>query len=337
MERKTLIWTIVFVASGLFLILRANIGEGMGKIYVREIPQEFVNVADPDAAEPEWIQVGSDAAEDHDLSDTVRYPSDERIRWTTTEQVDPKVFYVAQEDNKQQTAIKLSFWRTFGLWLAAFFTLAIFSFLWRDNPAYKIAEAVVVGVSAAYWMVVAFHTTLLPNLMGKIWPAWIQSWAMPGLKEDRNLLYLVPLVLGVMLLWRLMPKGGWISRWPLAFFIGVFCGLRLMGYMHADFLMQIRSAIVPLGMFGSDGFDFWESLRSFFLVGGLLVCLVYFFFSFEHKGFVGKTARVGIWVLMITFGAGFGYTVMGRIALLAIRLEFIFDDWLWLIDPTGQR
>ena len=41
--------------------------------------------------------------------------------------------------------------------------------------------------------------------------------------------------------------------------------------------------------------------------------------------------------MMITFGAAFGYTVMGRIALLAIRLEFLFDDWLWLIDPTGKR
>jgi hypothetical protein len=52
---------------------------------------------------------------------------------------------------------------------------------------------------------------------------------------------------------------------------------------------------------------------------------------------VGKTAKAGIWVLMITFGAAFGYTVMGRIALLAIRLEFLFDDWLWLIDPTDKR
>ena len=69
----------------------------------------------------------------------------------------------------------------------------------------------------------------------------------------------------------------------------------------------------------------------------VLCCLVYFFFSFEHKGVVGKVARVGIWVLMITFGAAFGYTVMGRIALLAIRLEFLVNDWLWLIDPTRQR
>jgi hypothetical protein len=57
------------------------------------------------------------------------------------------------------------------------------------------------------------------------------------------------------------------------------------------------------------------------LVGVLGV--VYFFFSIEHKGIVGKTARLGIWFLMITFGAAFGYTVMGRIALLAIRIEFL--------------
>ena len=48
-------------------------------------------------------------------------------------------------------------------------------------------------------------------------------------------------------------------------------------------------------------------------------------------------ARVGIWYLMITFGAAFGFTVMGRIALLAARVEFLFDDWLWLIDPNHLR
>jgi hypothetical protein len=78
-------------------------------------------------------------------------------------------------------------------------------------------------------------------------------------------------------------------------------------------------------------------VRMLTIVIGVLCGLVYFFFSIEHKGFVGKTARVGIWFLMVTFGAAFGYTVMGRIALLAIRLEFLMDDWLWLIDPTLKR
>ena len=66
------------------------------------------------------------------------------------------------------------------------------------------------------------------------------------------------------------------------------------------------------------------------LIVGVLSVLVYFYFSKEHTGLFGKITRVGIWTLMITFGAGFGYTVMGRIALLVGRLEFIFVDWLKL-------
>ena len=69
------------------------------------------------------------------------------------------------------------------------------------------------------------------------------------------------------------------------------------------------------------------------VIVSILTCLVYFFFSFEHTGVVGGTARVGIWVLMITFGAGFGMTVMGRIALISDRFSFLFYDWLWLPKP----
>ena len=69
-----------------------------------------------------------------------------------------------------------------------------------------------------------------------------------------------------------------------------------------------------------------------------MACLTYFFFSIEHKGVVGRTAKVGIWVLMITFGAGFAYTVMGRITLLTQRIEFLFGDWLRLINgPAVPR
>ena len=234
---------------------------------------------------------------------------------------------------------RFSLSRTIGTWVAALMTLAVFSFLYRDNPLYKLAESTVVGVSAAYWMVVAFWSTLIPNLFGVLFPEWIQSWAQPGLSPVRVefwQLSIIPLILGGMLLWRLMPSGGWISRWPLAFIIGATAGIRLIGFLQADFISQINNSIMPLIVF-EDGFQFWQSVRNVIVVLSILACLVYFFFSIEHKGAVGQVSRVGIWVLMITFGAAFGYTVMGRIALLAIRFEFLFDEWLWLIDPTGQR
>ncbi len=308
MKRETVIWTALFVVGGLFLIGRVIFSEhGMGKAYVRA------------------VEVNADAP-------------DPSHRWTRYDNATPGQYHEAVAADPAQSEYRFSPSRTVGIWVAALFTLTIMSFLYRDNPMYKIAESVIVGVSAGYWMVVGFWTTLVPNLLGKLLPAWIKSWAMPGLDAQQELSYLVPLILGLMLLSRLAPKGAWISRWPLAFIIGTTAGIRLIGFLHADFLGQIRNTIMTVWVTDAGGaFDFWGSLSNAIIVVGVLSAIVYFFFSVEHKGLIGKTARLGIFFLMITFGAAFGYTVMGRIALLAIRLEFLLDDWLWLIDPAMKR
>lgn len=68
--------------------------------------------------------------------------------------------------------------------------------------------------------------------------------------------------------------------------------------------------------------DVWifGTLSKLLLLLGLLAGLVYFYFSIEQKGPVGKVSRFGIWVLMIGFGASFGYTVQGRISLAIGRV-----------------
>jgi hypothetical protein len=308
MKRETLISTSLLVLGALFLAGRIFLTEhGMGKAYVRAVeikPKEVVT----------------------------------DVSWTKYENATQRQYHESVDQDPDQTQFQFSLSRTIGIWVAAFFTLFIFSFLYRDNPFYKIAESVVVGVSAAYWMVVGFWTTIVPNLLGKLAPEWINSWAMPGLDTKAEYIYLVPLIMGIMLIWRLAPKGGWISRWPLAFIIGTTAGIRLIGFIHADFLGQIRNTIMSLAVYSPEtGFNVWDSIKNIIIVIGVLTTIVYFFFSIEHEGFVGQTAKVGIWFLMITFGAAFGYTVMGRIALLAIRMEFLMNDWLWLIDPSHTR
>ena len=52
-----------------------------------------------------------------------------------------------------------------------FFTLAIFSFLYKDNPFYKIAEHAYIGISAGYWLSIGFWTIIQPNLLGRLWPS----------------------------------------------------------------------------------------------------------------------------------------------------------------------
>jgi len=225
--------------------------------------------------------------------------------------------------------------QAFGTWLAAFLTLAIMSFLYNDNPFYRFAEHLFIGISAAYWMVVGFWTTLVPNLIGRLYPTLVQKYFITDLptKDYQQFRYLIPLVLGVLLLMRLLPKGGWISRWPLAFIFGTTAGLRFVGFLQSDFIGQINNSIVSIVTL-DNGFV-WQTLRHSFSVCvsvvGVITGLIYFFFSKEHKGLFGKASRVGIWVLMVTFGAGFGYTVMGRIALLVGRMEFLFRDWLNIV------
>ena len=158
---------------------------------------------------------------------------------------------------------------------------------------------------------------------------------MPGLSPVRDehwYINLIPLVLGAMLLWRLAPQGTWISRWPLSFIIGTTAGLKLVSFLQADFMSQIKASIKPLLVVNEGGGIEWlASLSNTLLLVSMLAALTYFFFSWEHKGVFGKVSRVGVLVLMITFGAAFANTVMARIALLGIRFEFLFDDWLGLV------
>ncbi len=207
----------------------------------------------------------------------------------------------------------------FALWLAAFLTLGIISFLYKDNPWYKLSEAIFVGVSAGYWVVILFWD----NFYGKFWLN----------KGDDPTLW-VGAILGLLMILRLAPKIGWISRWPLAFIVGATGGLWLMNYFSSNIMVQVQATILPLFSTGfGTGFDasFGQIIGNLVIFVGTFTGLVYFFFSKEHTGAFGKTARVGIFFIMITFGASFGYTVMSRMSLLIGRIDFLLGDWLGLI------
>ena len=196
---------------------------------------------------------------------------------------------------------------TLGVWIAALLTLCILSFLYKDNPFYKFAEHLFVGVSAGYVVALTYHNIFIPNLY------------VPLFRQGDYIL-IIPLILGIMMVLRLLPKVGWISRWPLAFIVGVTAGISLITYLQTDALVQIRETLRP-----------FNTLGNIVIAIGVLTGLTYFFFSKEHKGVFGKTAKVGIWFLMVTFGASFGYTVMARISLLIGRMHFLLSDWLGLI------
>jgi len=196
------------------------------------------------------------------------------------------------------------------IWVAAFFTLAIFSFLYKDNPFYRLAEHIFAGLSAGYYVGLIWESVIIQQL----WDPMISgSWWL-----------VVPGLLGVLMFARLWPRISWVSRIALAFVMGNTAGIFLITQLHGIVLPQMGATMLSMGT--NNGFA--SAVLAIIVVVGVVSTLIYFYFSKEHTGVLGVTARVGIWFIMVSFGAHFGYTVMARISLLIGRVYFLANEWL---------
>ena len=314
MNREKTIWSVLLIASGLFIAYQATMTDrGVARQFV--IPVEIAGRLDTSAGGIVPL-VDGESSESAGVIKSVRYDSAPR------------------GDAKGVWSLS----RTIGVWVASLLTLCVFSYLYRDNVFYKLAESIIVGVSAGYWIVQYAWTVLIAKVLMKLSPELARYAFLPDTPVDAkpDYMYLIPVVLGCMIFCRLVPNIAWMGRWPLAFIVGTTAGLKLILFLNADFVRQIRSTILPLVVFSANGsgsqeFDWKQSFQNIVIVASVLSSLTYFYFSVEHKGLVGRISRVGIWVLMISFGASFALTVMGRITLLTMRLQFLFDDWLGLV------
>jgi hypothetical protein len=202
---------------------------------------------------------------------------------------------------------------TISTWIAALLTLAIFSFLYRENPVYRFAEHLLVGVSAGYYLVQYFYSAVYKKL-------WVPVY------EEGQWALLPGGILGVLLLLRLHRRTAWLSRYAIAFYVAAWSGYLIPSILQAQVLTQMRGTIV--GPYAGTGL--WDYVSSWILLAGVVSILVYFYFSQEHRGLIRGISKIGITFLMIGFGASFGYTIMGRITLLVGRFQFLFYDWLHL-------
>lgn len=201
-----------------------------------------------------------------------------------------------------------------GIWIACGLTIAILSFLYGDNPIYKFAEHLYVGYSAAYWLIYIWHFEIKQMVVQPI------ATRQPG-----AIWLIIPLFFGVLMLTRWFPKISWVSRWSIAFTVGIGSGLVLTGGIHGFIIPQVKATLLSLWTG-----DLWESINNIIIIFGVLTTLLYFFFSREHKGILGAGANIGIVFIMIAMGASFGYTVMARLSLLIGRLTFLWDSILRL-------
>lgn len=212
-------------------------------------------------------------------------------------------------------------WEGFGIFIASGITLSLYSFLYKDNPLFKFAENLYVGVAAAYTLNQVWYTVLLADVLN---PTFDLNGQTGGTNEW---LLIFPVVLGLFMLTQLASdKINWLSRIAFAFVVGLGAGLAIPRTIAANILAQMQPSMQPITA------DL-AGLDLLIILIGVVTVLIYFFYSVEHTGPVGVASKVGIWFLMVSFGASFGYTIMARLSLLIGRVGFLLEDWLTLQLP----
>lgn len=202
-----------------------------------------------------------------------------------------------------------------GVWIAAGLTLFIFSFLYKDNPFFRVAEHLYMGVGLAWHIQVVVYKLLIPQ----VWDPFKK--ALENSDYITISMTLIPTILGLSLITQFIPKYSWISRYGFTFMMGYAAGLALPAGLTTDFINQILGTVEPFANILN--LTTGQLINAIIMLVGAVSVLFYFFFSVEHTKGIKKISNVGIYFLMIYFGASFGNTVMARFSLLYGRFDLL--------------
>jgi hypothetical protein len=182
----------------------------------------------------------------------------------------------------------------------------LLSFFYKDNPFYKLVEYLYVGASAGHAITLGW--------------ANIRDMGLTPMMKTGKIALIIPIVLGLMLYTRFSKSALWVSRIPMGFLVGIGTGMAIRGTIGSQVVTQIQSTIL-------DPFKF----NNLVIIVGVVTTLSYFFFTWKQSGIGHASAITGRMFMMVTFGAAFGNTVMGRMSLLIARLQYLYGNWLGII------
>ncbi len=212
------------------------------------------------------------------------------------------------------------------LWVGAICTLGLYSVLYKENRLYRIFEHLFLGLATGYLVAQTWTDVLLPK------------WWKPMWDEGRWYFIFIG-VFGSFYYFIFSQKHSWISRIIIGFFLGVASGQAFQAYAN-DYWPQIPSSFKPViphpetQITVAGKVTKIAELTTAGAINNLIFMVIvfcvmmYFFFSFEQKNPVIKnSAKLGRWMMMFTFGAIFGATIMARLALLIDRIDYLLNEF----------
>jgi hypothetical protein len=214
--------------------------------------------------------------------------------------------------------------------LSFLFTLLIFSYLIGDNPLFRIAVYIFVGVSSGYIAAVAWWQVLWPRL---VYPLVFGSMLERGL-------LLAPLIGAVLIFMKISPRLAGMARIAMAFMVGVGAAVTIYGALAGTLIPQVMGTINGFDLLAasSRNIGLFEALfDGAFILAGTIFTLAYFHFGARPKA-DGTMHRMGLieifaWVGRIFIGITLGAVFAG---VYAAALTAFIERIVSLINFIGN-
>ncbi|MEN6481249.1 MAG: hypothetical protein ABFD29_03620 [Anaerolineaceae bacterium] len=207
-------------------------------------------------------------------------------------------------------------------------TLMILSYIIGDNPLFRIATYLFIGVTAGYVAVIILYQVLYPRLL---LPLINGSLAEKGIA-------LVPLLLALLLLAKLSPKTATLGKLPMAFLAGSGAAVVIGGALLGTVFPQINATISPFDLGSSSENIGLQLIEGAFILIGTISTLVYFQFTTitgkdqsttKLPGMIASIGKVGQIFIGITLGAIFAGVIAASLTALIERLGFV---WTYILS-----
>jgi hypothetical protein len=205
----------------------------------------------------------------------------------------------------------------------------VFSYLIRDNPLFRVAVYLFIGVSSGYAAAVVWHQVLVPKLFNSLQTG----------DPNQLLLMVIPLILCISLLAKLTPRISWIGNVAMAVLVGVGAAAAVGGAMIGTLIPQVQASVDAFDL--SRGNVFVRLFEGGVLLAGTVFTLASFHFSARRApdGEVKRNrileiiAWIGRLFIAITLGTLFAGVYMAALTAMIERLSSIIN---FIRQVTGE-
>ena len=215
--------------------------------------------------------------------------------------------------------------------LAALLTLALLSYLSADNPVYRIAVHLFIGLSAGYAVVLAWFTVIEPQLVRPLLATLAPTAGFAPSLGSLVWPVLPVLAGGLLLLLKTVRVATRAGGLVIALMVGVGAAVAVGGAITGTLIPQTGATFVSLLPAGSPTF-FETAVEGLFVVAGTLATLGFFYYGaraeaggpVERPALIRPIAAVGQIFIGIAFGVMYAGALAASIAIFAERASALW-------------